>query len=185
MLIRWARSFPYLRKVANWVRCWDRKAPAGYRFRGRAYRSPGLRECGTGRGHPLRHPPSAAFGSSSRSRRCNGTGWGRNGWAVQGRLNRSPPLLRRAGHHGQARRQFDTRHAPSGWRQALPCACPVPPAGGHGELVFPAVDSAGRSVGAGRRNRPCVTRLGIAPARGRPRLGESPAECAARGIPPG
>ena len=87
---------------------------------------------------------------------------------MQGRLNRSPPPLRRAGHHGQARRQFDTRYAPSGWRQALPCACPVPPAGGHGELVFPAVDSAGRSVGAGRRNRPCVTRLGIAPARGRP-----------------
>ena len=45
---------------------------------------------------------------------------------------------------------------------------PGAPAGGHGELVFPAVDSAGRSVGAGRRNRPCVTRLGIAPARGRP-----------------
>ena len=43
---------------------------------------------------------------------------------------------------------------------------PVAPAGGHCELVFPAVDSAGRSVGAGRRNRPCVTRLGIAPARG-------------------
>ena len=40
------------------------------------------------------------------------------------------------------------------------------PAGGHGELVFPAVDSAGRSVGAGRRNRPCVAGVGIAPARG-------------------
>ena len=87
---------------------------------------------------------------------------------MQGRLNRSPPFQRRAGRHGQARCWFDTRHAPSGWRQALPWACPVPPAGGHGELVFPAVDSAGRSVGAGRRNRPCVTRLGIAPARGRP-----------------
>ena len=45
---------------------------------------------------------------------------------------------------------------------------PGAPAGGHGELVFPAVDSGGRSVGAGRRNRPCVTRIGIAPARGRP-----------------
>ena len=45
---------------------------------------------------------------------------------------------------------------------------PGAPAGGHGELLFPTVDAAGRSVGAGRRNRPCVTRLGIAPARGRP-----------------
>ena len=43
---------------------------------------------------------------------------------------------------------------------------PGAPAGGHGELVFPAVDSAGRSVGAGRRNRPCVAGVGIAPARG-------------------
>ena len=32
------------------------------------------------------------------------------------------------------------------------------PAGGHGELLFPAVDSAGRSVGVGWRNRPCVGR---------------------------
>ena len=42
------------------------------------------------------------------------------------------------------------------------------PAGGHGELLFPTVDAAGRSVGVGWRNRPCVTRLGIAPAGGRP-----------------
>ena len=94
----------------------------GFRVRGRAYRSPGLGECGTGRGHPLRHPPSPAFGSSSRSRRRNGTGWGRNGWTVQGQLNRSPPFQRRAGRHGQARCWFDTCHEPPGWRQALPCA---------------------------------------------------------------
>ena len=45
---------------------------------------------------------------------------------------------------------------------------PGAPAGGHGELLFPAVDSAGRSVGAGRRNRPCVAGIGIVPARGHP-----------------
>ena len=45
---------------------------------------------------------------------------------------------------------------------------PGAPAGGHGELLFPTVDAAGRSVGVGWRNRPCVTRLGIAPARGCP-----------------
>ena len=45
---------------------------------------------------------------------------------------------------------------------------PGAPAGGRGELVFPAVDSGGRSVGAGRCNRPCVTGFGIAPARGHP-----------------
>ena len=45
---------------------------------------------------------------------------------------------------------------------------PGAPAGGHGELVFPAVDSGGRSVGAGRGNRPCVIGFGIAPARGHP-----------------
>ena len=45
---------------------------------------------------------------------------------------------------------------------------PGAPAGGHGELVFPAVDSAGRSVGAGGCNRPCVACIGIAPARGHP-----------------
>ena len=42
------------------------------------------------------------------------------------------------------------------------------PAGGHGELVFPAVDSAGRSVGVGWRNRPCVAGIGIVPAGGHP-----------------
>ena len=45
---------------------------------------------------------------------------------------------------------------------------PGAPAGGRGELVFPAVDSGGRSVGAGRCNRPCVACIGIAPARGHP-----------------
>ena len=45
---------------------------------------------------------------------------------------------------------------------------PGAPAGGRGELVFPAVDSGGRSVGAGRCNRPCVACIGIAPARGYP-----------------
>ena len=45
---------------------------------------------------------------------------------------------------------------------------PGAPAGGHGELLFPTVDAAGRPVGAGRRNRPCVAGIGIAPARGRP-----------------
>ena len=41
-------------------------------------------------------------------------------------------------------------------------------ADGHGGLIFPAVDSAGQSVGAGRRNRACVAGIGIAPARGHP-----------------
>ena len=41
---------------------------------------------------------------------------------MQGQLNRSPPLLRRAGRHEQARCWFDSRHEPPGWRQALPCA---------------------------------------------------------------
>ena len=45
---------------------------------------------------------------------------------------------------------------------------PGAPAGGHGELLFPAVDSAGRSVGPGRRNRPCVAGIGIVPAGGHP-----------------
>ena len=45
---------------------------------------------------------------------------------------------------------------------------PGAPAGGRGELVFPTVDSGGRSVGAGRCNRPCVIGFGIAPARGHP-----------------
>ena len=42
------------------------------------------------------------------------------------------------------------------------------PAGGHGELVFPTVDAAGRSVGPGWRNRPCVAGIGIVPAGGHP-----------------
>ena len=45
---------------------------------------------------------------------------------------------------------------------------PGAPVGGHSELVFPAVNSAGRSVGAGWRNRPCVAGIGIAPAREHP-----------------
>ena len=62
------------------------------------------------------------------------------------------------------------RYPPRGVGMAAGAAVGLPgaPAGGHGELLFPTVDAAGRSVGAGRRNRPCVTRLGIAPARGRP-----------------
>ena len=39
-------------------------------------------------------------------------------------------------------------------------------ADGYDGLIFPAVDSAGRSVGAGRRNCACVADIGIAPARG-------------------
>ena len=42
------------------------------------------------------------------------------------------------------------------------------PAGGHGELLFPTVDAAGRSVGVGWRNRPCVAGIGIAQAGGHP-----------------
>ena len=45
---------------------------------------------------------------------------------------------------------------------------PGAPVGGHGGLIFPAVDTVGRSVGAGRRNRPCVAGIGIVPARGHP-----------------
>ena len=43
---------------------------------------------------------------------------------------------------------------------------PGAPAGGHGELLFPTVDAAGRSVGVGWRNRPCVAGIGIVPAGG-------------------
>ena len=45
---------------------------------------------------------------------------------------------------------------------------PGAPAGGHGELLFPTVDAAGRSVGVGWRNRPCVAGIGIVPAGGHP-----------------
>ena len=93
-------------------------------------------------------------------------GW--SGWSVQGRLNRPPSFPRRVGRPGRARGQFDTRHARSGWRQALPWACPGDATGGHGELVFLAVDSAGRFVGAGRRNSACIAGTGIVPARGHP-----------------
>ena len=82
---------------------------------------------------------------------------------------------------GRARCWFDTRHAASGWRQALPWACPVRPPAVTVNCYSLRVDSAGRSVGAGRRNRPCVTRLGIAPARGRPAWSGSPAPLAVRG----
>ena len=47
---------------------------------------------------------------------------------------------------------------------------PGAPAGGHGGLVFRAVDTAGRSVGAGRCSRPYVAGIGIAPAGGHPAL---------------
>ena len=75
------------------------------------------------------------------------------------------------------------RYPPRGVGMAAGAAVGLPaaPAGGHGELLFPTVDAAGRSVGAGRRNRPCVTRLGIAPARGRPAWAGLPAPLAVRG----
>ena len=57
------------------------------------------------------------------------------------------------------------------------------PAGGHGELLFPTVDAAGRSVGVGWRNRPCVAGIGIVPAGGHPRLDGSPTRLAANGPP--
>ena len=62
------------------------------------------------------------------------------------------------------------RYPPRGVGMAAGAAVGLPgaPAGGHGELLFPAVDSAGRSVGAGRRNRLCVAGIGIVPARGHP-----------------
>ena len=120
-------------------------------------------------GHPLWHPPSPAFGSSSGSRRRNGTGWSRNGWTAQGQLNRSPPFQRRAGRHAAG--AVLVRYSPRAVGLAAGAAdsgLPGAPAGGSGELVFPAVDSGGRSVGAGRCNRPCVACIGIAPARGHP-----------------
>ena len=60
------------------------------------------------------------------------------------------------------------QHPPRTAGLALGAAVGLPGvlAGCHGELVFPAVDSGGRSVGAGRRNRPCVAGIGIVPARG-------------------
>ena len=86
-------------------------------------------------GKPLRHPSSPAFGSSSGSRRRNGTGWSRNGWTAQGQLNRSPPLLRRAGRHGQARCgsiPFTRRRAGTRRCRGLSRAMPLSPrAGGH------------------------------------------------------
>ena len=72
---------------------------------------------------------------------------------------------------GQARRLRQwLRYPPRAAVLAAGAAVGLPgaPAGGHGELLFPTVDAAGRSVGAGRRNRPCVAGIGIAPARGRP-----------------
>ena len=53
-----------------------------------------------------------------------------------------------------------------GLAAAAAVGLPGAPAGGRGELVFPAVDSGGRSVGAGRCNRPCVIGVAIAPAQG-------------------
>ena len=87
---------------------------------------------------------------------------------VQGQLNRSPPFQRRAGRHGQVRCWFDTRHDTVGLAAGAAVGLLGAPAGGRGELVFPAVHSGGRSVGAGRCNRPCVACIGIAPARGHP-----------------
>ena len=57
---------------------------------------------------------------------------------------------------------------------------PGAPAGGHGELLFPTVDAAGRSVGAGRRNRPCVAVLGLRQREGAPLGRVSSAACRAR-----
>ena len=58
---------------------------------------------------------------------------------------------------------------------------PGAPAGGHGELLFPTVDAAGRSVGVGWRNRPCVAGIGIVSAGGHPALDGSPTRLAANG----
>ena len=60
------------------------------------------------------------------------------------------------------------RYPPRGVGMAAGAAVGLPgaPAGGHGELVFPTVDSGGRSVGAGRGNRPYVAGVAIAPAQG-------------------
>ena len=59
---------------------------------------------------------------------------------------------------------------------------PGAPAGGHGELVFPTVDSGGgRSVGAGRGNRPYVAGVAIAPAQGHHAWTGSPAPLAVCG----
>ena len=45
---------------------------------------------------------------------------------------------------------------------------PGAPAGGHDELGFPAVDSAGRFIGAGWRNRPALPVLGLCQREGHP-----------------
>ena len=60
------------------------------------------------------------------------------------------------------------RYPPRGVGLTADAAVGLPgaPAGGHGELVFPTVDSGGRSVGAGRGNRPYVAGVAIAPAQG-------------------
>ena len=57
-----------------------------------------------------------------------------------------PEHRRRTMWPGRARGQFHTRHELSGMLQALPRTSSGVPAGGHGELVFPAVGFAGRSV---------------------------------------
>ena len=60
------------------------------------------------------------------------------------------------------------------------------PAGGHGELLFPTVgrDAAGRSVGVGWRNRPCVAGIGIVPASRAPRLDAGLRRPSASCLPP-
>ena len=57
---------------------------------------------------------------------------------------------------------------------------PGAPAGGHGELVFPTVDSGGRSVGAGRDNRPYVAVLRLRQRKGTTLGPVSSAACCVR-----
>ena len=57
---------------------------------------------------------------------------------------------------------------------------PGAPASGHGELGFTAVDSAGRSVGAGWRNRPALPVLGLCQREGVPLGRVSSAACRVR-----
>ena len=67
-------------------------------------------------------------------------------WINRHRSCGRPEHRRRTMWPGRARGQFHTRHELSGMLQALPRTSSGVPAGGHGELVFPAVGFAGRSV---------------------------------------
>ena len=118
--------------------------------------------------------PRLAFGSSSRSRRRNGTGWGRNGWTAA----RTVELIAAVTASGRPpwAGVVLVRYSPRAVGLAAGAAVGLPgaPAGGRGELVFPAVDSGGRSVGAGRCNRPCVACIGDCASARAPRLDGSP-----------